>query len=406
LHETFPCAAAALAYAGGRFASGRLGKPGARVGIDGSLLGRVVNGKPIVTGLERYIEELTVHLSHGQSDMDPVLYVGASGQFSNELRSANIHLAQSVPAAICRDLGSHAINLLHIPFADPSLPVFFPLHYARRSVITVLDMIPFLWPGYLSPKRADHFLRRLVWASKRASALLFLSQSGVDDFERIAGPVDTPKYITPMGVDQRFSILASEYALDAVRTKYKLPEKMIIAVGRPFAHKNYPALIAAVASLRSREIDVPHVVIIGPTDNFDGMKGLNEAIKEHNAASWTAVLGNVDSDDLPALYQCASLFVTPSLYEGFGIPVLEAMASGVPVVSSNAASLPEVVGDAGFVVDAKRPDQLAWAIDRVLTDRDLRQELVKKGHRRVALFTWQETARRTADVYRAVLDGD
>jgi len=164
--------------------------------------------------------------------------------------------------------------------------------------------------------------------------------------------------------------------------------------------KNHVTLIAAYGRLR-REIGLPHELVIA------GAKGwLYEPIYAAPAAKGLAdhvrFLGLVDDKDLPALYAAADAFAFPSLYEGFGLPPLEAMACGVPVIVANNSSLPEVVGDAALLVDARDEAGLAAALERVLSDGDLRSALRARGRRQAATYTWQRAAAKLLSVYRRV----
>jgi glycosyltransferase involved in cell wall biosynthesis len=159
--------------------------------------------------------------------------------------------------------------------------------------------------------------------------------------------------------------------------------------------------VAAFSRLRC-EFPEFRLAIVGPT--IWRHDQLREQIRELGMSSRVKLLGYVPDEALPALYSAASLFVFPSLYEGFGLPVLEAMACGTPVVCSNLSSLPEVAGEAALLVDPTNPDELAGAIRRALLDGDLRGDLRQRGLQRARSFTWQRTANKLMDVYSELLD--
>jgi glycosyltransferase involved in cell wall biosynthesis len=186
----------------------------------------------------------------------------------------------------------------------------------------------------------------------------------------------------------------------AVRSRYRLPEGYVLFVGSVERRKNLRGLLQAYARLLETDVACP-LVIVGTRRRGAGEIG--RTLQELHLEESVIFTGYVPDADLPAIYTGADLFVFPSLYEGFGLPPLEAMACGTPVVCSNAASLPEVVGDAAIMVDPYDVEGLAEAMLRVLTDADLREHLRRKGLERARQFTWERTARETVAVYREVL---
>jgi glycosyltransferase involved in cell wall biosynthesis len=173
----------------------------------------------------------------------------------------------------------------------------------------------------------------------------------------------------------------------------------ILSVGARQARKNVPRLLEAFTALRARG-SRHRLALAGPTLWSDPT--LSAALARHGLGDAVVALGYVDEQDLPALYSAADLFVLPSLLEGFGLPVLEAMACGTPVVCSNTSSLPEVAGDAALLVDPLDIGEIADAMARVLADAALAAELRRRGLERAARFSWQRTARATVAVYRDV----
>jgi glycosyltransferase involved in cell wall biosynthesis len=199
------------------------------------------------------------------------------------------------------------------------------------------------------------------------------------------------------GVKSLFRPVRDPERLDEVRSRYALPERFILYVGTIEPRKNLATLFEAVKLLPLAEVKV---VIVGPTgwlshETFVRLPrlGLEERV---------ILTGFVPEDDLAALYSLAEVFAYPSIYEGFGLPVLEAMACGTPVVSANSSSLPEVVGDAGIMVAPE--DAAGWkeTLEQVLRNAALQTELRERGLRRAALFTWEAAALSTREVYRQV----
>ena len=194
---------------------------------------------------------------------------------------------------------------------------------------------------------------------------------------------------------------ASPGATDVVCNRYGIRRPFVLCVGAQQSRKNLPRLVAAFARLRA-DLPTSRLVIVGPTLwRYDG---LQEQIQSLGLDDAVQVLGYVPDKDLPALYSAADVFVFPSLYEGFGLPILEAMACGTPVVCSNSTSLPEVANDAALLIEPHDVDGMAGAMQRVLRDADLRVMLRKSGLKRAQDFSWERAAQETVAVYRQVMN--
>jgi len=287
------------------------------------------------------------------------------------------------------------------------------------SLLTVYDLIPVRYPAYSSP-RARFFIRWMTRLALRAARhVIAISEFTRRDFVSEFGL--RPEQITaiPLAADPVFQPQPPE-AIAALRARYDLPERFVLYLGSNKPHKNLTRLVAAWQIADGKlQIANSRLVIAGVWDerypearelaNSSGAK-ISPNSGQHPVSSnqlpvW---LGPVPEADLPALYSAAAAFVFPSLYEGFGLPVLEAMACGTPVICSNTSSLPEVAGDpsagagpsAALLVDPLDTAALAEALRLVLTDDGLRAELRRRGLARAAYFTWQQTAAATLAIYR------
>jgi glycosyltransferase involved in cell wall biosynthesis len=183
------------------------------------------------------------------------------------------------------------------------------------------------------------------------------------------------------------------------RARYKLPERFILYVGRIYPMKNVRGLVEAFAKLRDR---IPHSLVISGIKHYKTEPDF-AAIDQYSLHDRVIPTGFVEEEDLPVLYSMADAFVLPSLYEGFGIPLLEAMACGCPIVTSTQGSCPEVVDGAGVLVNPRDPADIAEGIYKVLADGELAAGLVRKGYQRVAQFSWEKCARETLDVIASVV---
>jgi len=206
-------------------------------------------------------------------------------------------------------------------------------------------------------------------------------------------------YVVYGGVAERFRP-ASLAKIQEVRARYHLPERFILTVGTIEPRKNYLRLLEAYRRLLDQGYN-EGLVIVGKLGWR--YKTFFQRLRELNLEQSVTLLGFVADDDLPALYSAAEIFVYPSLYEGFGLPPLEAMACGIPVVASNTSSLPEVVGDAGLLVSPYETAALAAALKKLLDDASLRAALRARGFRQAAKFRWETAARCTLEVYKEVI---
>ena len=282
-------------------------------------------------------------------------------------------------------------EIFHSPYYIK--PYFLPV----PSVVTIFDLTPLLFPDDVPSARARLFFRWAVWlAAKTASRVIVPSAATRDDLiAHLRVPMDKIAMI-PLAADARFAPQSSA-VIARGREKYALPERYVLYVGINKQHKNLATLMEAWARVESDAV----LVIAGAWDErYAGEQGSRGA-GGNGRRSAVRFVHNVDDGDLPMLYAGATVFVMPSLYEGFGLTPLEAMACGVPVVCSNASSLPEVVGDAALLVNPRDGTALAQAIARVLDDAALRDELRAKSLARAAQFSWERTARETLQVYRA-----
>jgi glycosyltransferase involved in cell wall biosynthesis len=185
-----------------------------------------------------------------------------------------------------------------------------------------------------------------------------------------------------------------------IRTKYHIQQPFILSVGTVQPRKNYERLIQALAQLHQRGYTID-LVIAGGKGWLDNP--IYETVQQTGMEQYVHFIGFVDDEDLPALYSAAECFAFPSLYEGFGLPVLEAMACGTPVVTSNVSSLPEVAGDAALLVDPYDTLAIVQAIRSILDDTVLRSQLVDKGYHQVGHFSWIESARKLRQIYNDML---
>lgn len=294
------------------------------------------------------------------------------------------------------ELLREGIELLH------SLAFVQPLLLPCPGVITIYDLSFLLYPQRLHPLRRLYLRWGTASSARKARRIIAISASTKRDIIRLLGVAESKVDIVPCGVDDDFEPLQSQQALDDFRRRRHLPQQMILFLGTIEPRKNLTTLLAGYASLREKA-QLPPLIIAGP-------KGWHHqevfSVAEDLGLDKDVIFpGYVPRDELPLWYNTADVFVYPSLYEGFGLPPLEAMACGTPVITSNTSSLPEVVGDAGMLVDPRSADELADAMQRVLSDGELRTEMRTKGLERARQFSWQKAAKETVSVYERSVTG-
>lgn len=281
---------------------------------------------------------------------------------------------------------------------DFTLPPVLP---GTRTLLTVHDLSFVRAPEATTPVLKAYLDAVVPRSVRRATHVLADSQATKDDLVELYGTA--PEKITVLlgGVNPEFAPVTDPEKRKAVRERYNIPEQpYIFSIGTVQPRKNYARLIAALAALGPSHADV-HLVIAGGRGWLEGP--IYRAVDEHGLAERVHFIGFARDEDLPALYSGAACLAYPSLYEGIGFPVLEAMACGTPVVTSALSSMPEVAGDAALLIDPYNVVALADALRRLLADDALRGELITRGHRQAAHFTWERAAEQLLSVYRRLL---
>jgi len=243
---------------------------------------------------------------------------------------------------------------------------------------------------------ADFFLKRRLGYATHIITISNFIRSEICDELHLPGEKVTAIPLAP----DLFFFPRKRGKAEVVVEALGLPRDYILFVGTLEPRKNLPILIKAAAVCES---DIP-IVLVG-WEGWGSEEWL-EMVKDQGLRSRIFTTGYVDEESLACLYSNALALVFPSLYEGFGLPVLEAMACGCPVICSDAASLPEVAGNAAILIDPAEFEDLAVAIDRVVSDSALRMDLIKKGFERAGQFSWERTAKQTLEVFRSVVDQD
>jgi glycosyltransferase involved in cell wall biosynthesis len=272
-------------------------------------------------------------------------------------------------------------------------------------VVTIHDLIPLLFPEYRTGLWVRAYMGLVSAAARRAEHIIADSLCTQRDIVNLLGIPEGRVTVVYLAAGDEFQPAAQDESDGLVRGRYRLEAPYILYLGGFDRRKNLDGLLRAYALARTR-YGFPHKLAIAgrlPTVGSPFTPDPRRMAHDLGPEGNVAFLGWVEEEDRAALYRGAALFVFPSLYEGFGLPLLEAMACGVPVVASDAGSLPEVVGEGGVLVNPRDVHSLAEAMGEVLSDGALARELAARALRQAQRFSWHKAARETLDIYRTVL---
>ncbi len=364
-----------------------------KIGIDGREL---IKGKK--TGIGRFLENLLSFIAHHNTgDKDFILY-GNQRTFAG-FKGITVKRKEEVwtpfwdqvtlPIMLRRD----GIDLFFSPYDKGPVLTRVPL------IITIHDLIPCLFPEGWRDKFLYTLSRRLM--ARKASMLITVSEYSKKDLVRVWKVPEERIRVIPCSVSPHFHPM-DQGSVEEVKSEYGIEGEYLLYVGNFKAHKNLSLLLKAYAMLPMKIRETHTLVLAGGGKDLSTLQGTARKLGIRERLILT---GHVPDHHLPALYSGARLFLFPSLYEGFGLPVIEAMACGTPVISSKASSLPEVAGDAGIMVDPEKPEEMAGAIKMLLSNQTLQRELRHRGLKRAELFRIERIAPRFLGVIEEVSRG-
>jgi glycosyltransferase involved in cell wall biosynthesis len=299
------------------------------------------------------------------------------------------------------------IRLLGLKADVLHAPSFFaPLLCPCPVVLTIYDTLYLTQAQHYGDKLFLLYAKLFIKPAVRRCALIStISRASRTDILSAFGVPEKKIYVIYPGVNSRFRPTLDAAAIVRVREKYGIASPFFLFVGALEPRKNLSCLLRAFSFfLKARQGERQfRLVLAGP--GGPAFAELQQIAQKLDISEHVQFLGYIPDDDIPSLYSAAHAFVFPSLGEGFGLPIVEAMACGTPVVTSNVSSIPEVAGDAAVLVDPEDVQALARAMERVAFDDDLRRHLIKKGVERAALFTWPRAAQETEQLYEMVCNG-
>jgi glycosyltransferase involved in cell wall biosynthesis len=357
-------------------------------------------------GVSRYIERLLTYLPTADPELRLVAFTGDERvqPAGWETHTTRVRAASPLLRILWEQTAQpwqaqrFKLDLLHAPVNVG------PLWAPCPQVVTLHDLSFHLYPELFRPFNRVYQQQFSRLTAARAAGVIAVSECTRRDAIQLLGIAPERVAVVPNGVGQEMRPLQAPAELAALRQRHQLEGPVLLFVGTLEPRKNLATLLEAMSLLRQRH-HLPHQLVIGGGKGwyYDAIFRRAEQLGLGDAVRF---VGYVPQAELPLWYNLAEVFVYPSLYEGFGLPALEAMACGTPVVVSNSSALPEVVGEAGLTVEPRDADALAQAIYSLVTDADQRQRLRAAGLVQARPFTWQRTAQLTARAYRRILGED
>jgi len=366
-----------------------------RIGID------LHSATSFMQGTRTYILNIVKHLLKIDKENEYFLYVTRESSslehlFSREnvfFKYVPHHRIIRIPISVPIRLALDSIDVFHCQYMGPP--------FARTPYVVILHDIIFEYIPELYQKSLSYLMHVFYpLSARRASRVLTISEHSKRDIVKFYKIPEEKVIVTYNGVSEDFHPIMEKDTIKDTLKKYGVNGEYILFVGRLEPRKNLPRLVLAFHELKKYKKIKQKLVIVGMKyyRYEETLKAVND-LGLHDEVIFT---GGAEDADLPIIYNGASLFVYPSIAEGFGLPPLEAMACGIPVISSNTSSLPEIIGDAGILVDPYKTEDLVKAMYEVLSNKNLQEKMKTEGLKRARRFSWEQTARKTLEVYHEV----
>lgn len=348
-------------------------------------------------GIGEYAFELLQHLKETQGEKNQY-QVYLKGEPLSHMPSSSAQWQYRIikPVKLWTQIGLPFDLYTHRPRPD----VFFtPTHYAPRfspvpTVISIMDMSFFYFPQLFNKKDLHQLKSWTAYSAKNAAKIVTISKASKHDIMKLYNIPSEKIVVTYPGIKGKEG---KHISMESLKEKHSLDKPYILFVGTLQPRKNITRLIEAFSMLRNPEVDL---VIVGKKGWL--YEEILVAPEKFHVRDNVKFLEFIEDDELASLYKQAEFFILPSLYEGFGLPVLEAMQQGCPVITSNVSSLPEVGGDAALYVDPENTSDIKEKMEKLLTDKTLQKDLIEKGKKQVKKFSWEKTAQETLAVLQQV----
>ena len=332
----------------------------------------------------------------------------------------------------CHKLINNQYDIIHYPYLLPFFPTFPKEKYGKKVIVTIQDLIYLIYPKHYPPgiRRSIYFWRQKQ-SLKKVDAIITVSETSKKDIIRFLGIPSDKVFVVYLAAKKNFKKLKIGAWQSKIRNKYKLPKKFALYVGDINYNKNILNLIKAcriaktplvICGKNAKEVmekknELRNIQAVGIRDVLRFILGkshpetshfekLIKEFKKGKEDKRIILTGFVPESDLVAIYNLASVYIQPSFYEGFGFPVLEAMACGCPVVVARTNSLVEIAGGAALIADSKNPKKIAEKIIEILENKETKEKLIESGFENVKKFSWENTAKEMVKIYRFVADSN
>ncbi|MBD7915158.1 glycosyltransferase family 4 protein [Clostridium sp. Sa3CUN1] len=291
-------------------------------------------------------------------------------------------------------LKNNDIDIHHIPQNG----IGFSDTYVTNCIVTIHDLIPYVLPETTGRGYLEKFLRLMPSIIDKSKGILTVSEYSKKDILKFFNHIPEDKvFVTPLAANSNFKPLDKASCKNFIREKYNFNKPYILYIGGFSSRKNAKDLILSFDKI-SKDLKEPHVLLLAGSIKDEGKK-LVELTKDLSSKDNIIFTGFVEDDLLPTLYNGAEAFIYPSIYEGFGLPPLEAMSCKTPVITSNITSIPEVTGDAAILINPFNKFELEEALINLLNNDSLKLDLANKGYERSLQFSWKNTAMKTLEAY-------
>ncbi|WP_430010164.1 glycosyltransferase family 4 protein [Methylophaga lonarensis] len=347
------------------------------------------------TGNETYIRNLLRQMMPMATEDEFFLYQTKAVALPEWMQQAQLRTVKPhnpllrIPLAFPWALKKDAIDVALFQYVIPPI--------SSCPMVTMIHDISFeFYPEFFNPLSRKRMQLLIPFAARKSQHVLTVSEYSKRQIVERYGIAEDKVTVTYNGVAETFSPIENQTILDSTLQRFSLDKPFILAVGNLQPRKNIERLVRVYAKLRKKGLIEQDLVLVGQM-HWQGHAILAE-IEKHQVAEHVKTTGYVTDDELVALYNQADVFVYPSLYEGFGLPVIESMACGTPVITSDVSSIPEVAGDAAVLIDPLSDDALSAQLERVANDAALRASLREKGLVQARKFDWKTTAEKTLSI--------
>ncbi|MDU1413013.1 MAG: glycosyltransferase family 1 protein [Clostridium sp.] len=354
------------------------------------------------SGIGTYTENLLKNLLNIDNENSYQIYWSGDGYESYKRKNTNIVMCSKKYQRFFQDsffpknLKKENISLYHVPQNGIGLNLSIPC----VKLVTIHDLIPYIMPETVGSGYLNKFLKEMPLILEGCSGILTVSEYSKSDILKFF-PMDENKIcVTPLAADKKYVPMDKEKSRAIIKEKYGVDKPFILYIGGFSKRKNVYSLITAFEKVSKHMDKEYNLVIVG--SYRDESQELVKLVDKLNMNDYIKFTGFAPDDDLPIYYNACECFVYPSLYEGFGLPPLEAMSCGTPVITSNTTSIPEVVGNCGILIDPYSETQLIKSIELILSSESLRNEFSKLSLLRSKDFSWQKTAIKTLEFYNTV----